>query len=314
MYDMIVEGTKGVYDFLDLNGEPPHPQPALKFPCTMYMKKDKFVSKKSKIYLRYKQRTDQKEYKLGVAELDIAEHLDAKNPAAIVTETITLSFLKSVDTAATITCQLRARWLKDVDVAKLREEDPDAVSKASGFVSQIDDHSQLHPHQLHDHDGEVDEPHDEEENAQLSPEATAARFRRNMSPQSADEETIEDDGTGIGDFVDETPEERAARKAAKKAKKEAKAKKKAAEAARRASAADEEEATDDDADAVDRAASASSAYADILAAAAEPAATTAPIAAVGSFICSYRSCNRSSCRSSSFNEISCDSDFSVCSG
>lgn len=52
-----VSGVKGLYDFLDLDGHPPSPQAPLVFPCTMYIKKDKFMPKKSKIYLKYKQRS-----------------------------------------------------------------------------------------------------------------------------------------------------------------------------------------------------------------------------------------------------------------
>lgn len=52
-----VLGSKGVYDFLDLDGNPPDPQPPLTFVVTMYDKKGKYLPKKSKLFLRYKQKS-----------------------------------------------------------------------------------------------------------------------------------------------------------------------------------------------------------------------------------------------------------------
>jgi hypothetical protein len=53
----VVAGEKGIYDFQDLHGSPPDPAPPMIIPCTMYIKKDKFLPKKSKLYLRYKQKS-----------------------------------------------------------------------------------------------------------------------------------------------------------------------------------------------------------------------------------------------------------------
>jgi hypothetical protein len=244
-----VRGEKYVYDFTDATGNPPEPAVPLTLPCTMYLKSGKFLPKKSKLYLKYKKASGGSEMDLGVTELNISEHLNPKTPSVPVKETITLQFGKSLDRGSTVTFQLQARWLEGVDVKKLREEDPDAVSRASGVSSAYHAQNADGTSQSRDNPEHVDEPAtDDDDEPAASPPVAQPKPRKVLSaPPAEDDQPLEDeDGAvaGVGEMEeydeDENSQERAARKAAKAAKKAAKAEKKAKKAAKRAAAQDED--------------------------------------------------------------------------